>query len=254
MAFHHNRILLGVQQIDRYHAGTMTKSPPRRRPGKARDAMRRRPRTRPAIADYRRRTLIEGAIRSLAEHGVAGTTLKTIAEAAGASHGLVGHYFGAKDDLLAAAYRHLCGTIAHAIARLARDSGPDALARLDATVAVTFDPPVFDPVNLRAFVMFWHEALANPTLRAIKHELYDDYRATTARLFERVAAERGIAIDSRAASIGLLALIDGLWLELALDPATCTPAEAKAIGRAYIVGALASPPPDKDTPWPAATP
>jgi len=232
----------------------MTERQAQRRPHTARVAKERRPRRRPAIADYRRRTLIEGTIRSLAEHGVAGTTLKTIAEAAGASHGLVGHYFGTKDELLAAAYRHLCDTIAQAIARLARDVGPDALARLDATVAVTFDASVFDPVNLRAFVMFWHEALANPTLRAIKHELYDDYRATTAYLFARAAAEHGVAVDSRAASIGLLALIEGLWLELALDPATCTPAEAKAIGRAYIAGVLASPPPHKEAPWPAATP
>jgi AcrR family transcriptional regulator len=210
----------------------------KRRKGAGAATRGRRPRTRAAINDFRRRTLIEGTIRSLARHGVAGTTLKTIGREARASHGLVGHYFGAKDDLLAAAFRHLCGAIARAIADLARETGSDALARLDATLEVTFEPPVFHPVNLRAFVMFWHEALSNPTLRAIKHELYDDYRATTARLFARAARDRGVAVRAREAAIGLLALIDGLWLELALDPATCTPAEAKAIGRAYIAGVL----------------
>lgn len=214
----------------------------------------RRPRTRRAIVDFRRRTLIEGTIRSLAEHGVAGTTLKTIARAAGASHGLVGHYFGAKDDLLVAAFRYLCDAIAGAIGDLARESGPDALARLDATLEVTFEPPVFDPTNLRAFVMFWHEALSNPKLRAIKHELYGGYRATTARLFARAATERGVVLDAEAAAIGLLALIDGLWLELTLDPTTCGPARAKAIGRAYIAALLAPSLKSKEDRWPAATP
>lgn len=203
------------------------------------DAAHARPRTHREINAFRRRTLIEGTIRSLAAHGVAGTTLKTIADAAGASHGLVGHYFGSKDDMLAAAFRHLCDVIAAEIGGAARTRGTDAVRRLEATVEVTFAPPVFDPVNLRAFVMFWHEALSNDALRAIKHELYENYRATTARLFARAAAERGLVLDTRAAATGLLALIDGLWLEMALDPATCTPAEAKAIGIDAIAGALA---------------
>ena len=50
----------------------------------------KRPRTHAEINEYRRRTLIEGALRSLAERGVAGTTVATISKEAGASRGLLG--------------------------------------------------------------------------------------------------------------------------------------------------------------------
>jgi AcrR family transcriptional regulator len=198
-----------------------------------------RPHTQPEINAYRRRCLIEGAIRSLADHGTARTTLKTIAGAANASHGLVGHYFGSKDDLMAAAFRHLCEAIAEEIGRVARESGTDTVGRLRAVLDVTFAPPAFGSVNLRAFVMFWHEALTNGRLRSIKHELYGDYREMTARLFARAARERGLTVNARSAATGLIALVDGLWLELALDPSTCTLAEARAIGEDYIDGVLA---------------
>lgn len=199
-------------------------------------AKRERPHTQPAINAYRRRCLIEGAIRSLATHGMAGTTVKTIAEEADASRGLLNHYFGSKDELMAAAFRHLCDGIAEQVAQATRTSDRGTVGRLSAVVEVIFAPPVFNPVNLRAFVTFWHEALGNPEMRRIKHELYSSYRATTAKLFRKAAEERGLAIDAEAAAIGLLALLDGLWLELALDRSTCTPDQARVIGLRAIAG------------------
>jgi len=198
-----------------------------------------RPHTQPAINAYRRRRIIEGALRSVATRGLAATTIKTIAEEAGVSRGLLAHYYGSKDELLAAAYRHLCEVIAEQIATAARASDRGTVGRLNAIVEVVFSPPVFDPVNLRVFVAFWHEALANPGLRAIKHELYAGYRTTTARLFRKEAEERGLSLDADAAAVGLLALLDGLWQELALDQSTCTPEQARAIGLRAIAGTFA---------------
>ena len=45
-------------------------------------------------------------------------------------------------------------------------------------------------------------------------------------LLAAAAQARGRMIDVRAGAIGLAAMLDGLWLELCLDPATFTPAEA----------------------------
>jgi AcrR family transcriptional regulator len=53
-------------------------------------------------ADQRRSELIEAALRLFAERGFRATTIADIATATGTAHGLVYHYFGSKDELLAA--------------------------------------------------------------------------------------------------------------------------------------------------------
>jgi TetR/AcrR family transcriptional regulator, transcriptional repressor of bet genes len=201
-----------------------------------------RPRTHPEINAQRRIDLIEGAIRSVAAHGLAGTTVQTISAAAGASRGLVAHYYGNKGELLVAAYRHLCDTIAQTMGDAARASGKGALDRLDAMLIAVFAEPIFEPVKLSAFLTFWHEARTDPAMAAINHELYRDYRAVVARLFERAAAERGTAIDARIAALGLIALIDGFWVELTIDPQAFTVDEALAACRAYVARFLAPTP------------
>ncbi|MDJ0341495.1 TetR/AcrR family transcriptional regulator [Streptomyces sp. H10-C2] len=53
-----------------------------------------------------RTKLLAGALRTLAEHGIAGASARTIAAAAGVNQSLVFYHFGSVDELLAAACRH----------------------------------------------------------------------------------------------------------------------------------------------------
>ncbi|MCW7945442.1 TetR family transcriptional regulator [Streptomyces hygroscopicus] len=50
--------------------------------------------------------LLEGALRTLTEQGIAGTSARTIAATAGVNQALVFYHFGSVDELLAAACRH----------------------------------------------------------------------------------------------------------------------------------------------------
>jgi AcrR family transcriptional regulator len=47
--------------------------------------------------------LIDGAVRAIREHGIAGVSARTVAAAAGVNQALVFYHFGTVDDLLAAA-------------------------------------------------------------------------------------------------------------------------------------------------------
>ena len=49
-----------------------------------------------------RERIVDAAIRSFSQHGVSHTPLRTVADAAGVSVGLVQHYFGNKAGLTAA--------------------------------------------------------------------------------------------------------------------------------------------------------
>ena len=58
-----------------------------------------------------RQRILDAAIAGFAEHGVAGTSLKAIAEQAGVSQGLIVHHFGSKDGLRDACDAHVIGVI-----------------------------------------------------------------------------------------------------------------------------------------------
>jgi AcrR family transcriptional regulator len=53
-----------------------------------------------------REKLLAGALRALAEHGIAGVSARTVAAAAGVNQALVFYHFGSVDELLATACRH----------------------------------------------------------------------------------------------------------------------------------------------------
>jgi AcrR family transcriptional regulator len=57
----------------------------------------------------------DAALRSFASHGIAATSLRMVAEAAGASIGLVQHYFGTKAGLIAAVDQHVLRLVSDAL-------------------------------------------------------------------------------------------------------------------------------------------
>ena len=58
------------------------------------------------MSDATKAKLLTGALRTLIEHGIAGTSARTIAAAAGVNQALIFYHFGSVDDLLATACRH----------------------------------------------------------------------------------------------------------------------------------------------------
>lgn len=175
-----------------------------------------RPRTHPEINEYRRRTLIEGTIRSLAKHGVGGTTVRSICSEANSSRGLMNHYFESKEHLLETAFRYLYETVASHVAKKQRLAGDDPVQRLYALVQAVFSRKVNTPEIRHAFLAFWHEIRFNALVRQANQQVYNRYLENTERLFTAAAKQRGLDLDARQAAIGLIAMIDGYWLSLSI--------------------------------------
>jgi len=194
----------------------------------------KRPARQTEIRAFRREALIRGVLNSIADHGMAGTTVETIAEAAGVSRGLLGHYFKSKDHLLVESYRHLAENWAEEVGRQARAAGRDADLRLKAMAEALMTPPVYEKRILAAYLAFWNAARNSKPIRLVNRRYNSNYRKTIARLFARAAKEKGIEIDAEDAAIGLLAIFDGLWLSLAVDPKSYAPARAIKVCHTFI--------------------
>jgi len=201
----------------------------------------KRPRTHAEINDFRRRGLMEGAIESMAINGVSGTTVQTICAYAGASRGLISHYFDSKEALMAEAFKHLFSGVAEEIRRqMDASNDSSALARLRLLPRALFSKRVFTQMNRDAFLSFWHEVRFNDLVSRANKELYVGYRGRVEDLFADAAKENGVKIDARKAAIGFIGLSDGLWLGMSIHGQTTSPAQATDLCLMFIDAQLAS--------------
>ena len=83
---------------------------------------------------------------------------------------------------------------------------------------------------LTAWVVYWSLVQVSPEMRAVRDEEGRGYSAVLGRLLSDLAQTRGGApVDLGLAVSGLTALLDGLWLQLCLDPTSIRPKDAAAL-------------------------
>ncbi|HWW56009.1 MAG TPA: TetR family transcriptional regulator C-terminal domain-containing protein [Sphingopyxis sp.] len=164
-------------------------------------------------ADARRADLIEATAAVLAEHGLAGTNVRAICAKAGVSSGLLRHYFAGIDDLVAATYAATSDRMDAIFAGAVEAAGSEPRARLLAYLTASFRPPVTDPELLGAWTAFWALSRNDARMAGIHAESYAGYRERLGELLTACGAA-----DAGRLAIMLTAMVDGLWLELSLDP------------------------------------
>jgi betaine-aldehyde dehydrogenase len=164
------------------------------------------------LEEGRRRQLIEVTIDSLSEVGYVGSTLAEIASRADVSPGLVAHYFGDKDGLLAAAFRSLARRPMQQLnLRLLAARTPRA--RIQAVIDTYLAPAEFDRRTGTAWLAFWGEVLHVESLRRIQ-------RIYQRRMLSNLRHALGALVPSpqaRSLAAMIAAMIDGAWLRAALS-------------------------------------
>lgn len=183
----------------------------------------------------RRQALIDAAARSLARHGAGGVSVRTIANEAGVSPGLVTHHFEGVEPLIAATYRQVSERVGEALDAAVEAAGADPRARLEAYVIGNFLAPVMDEDLLGTWLGLLGLTKSMPLVSAAHAESYAGFRA----VIERLLGDCGIKGDCRLAAVAIAALIDGLWLELCLDRSVFSADEAAALARRWIDALLA---------------
>ena len=184
-----------------------------------------------ADPDERRQSLVQATAASLARHGAAGTSVRTICAAAGVSPGLLRHYFGGVGEAIAEAYRWTGNRVARALEDAVAGAGDDPRARLLAYLTASFRPPIADPQLLATWLAFWSMTPSAPRIGALHSEIYGEFRSGMEDL---IRAFRPEPADVRLAAVALTALIDGLWLELSLEQAPFSREDAEMLAEKWL--------------------
>ena len=201
-------------------------------------------RTRAENREYRLRSLLDAAIRTVARHDIHGATVERICAEAGASRGLIAHYFDGKEALLLAALEEWYRQSIAIKSAIAADSGSTAESRLRQVAHSSFMPPTYRWEMAAAWQAFtnasrYHPEFARPIRRTSRR-----VTAIVRELFEGAALEHGIRIDARKCALGLYILDDGLWNSLATGKDRLTRKSARLLCDRYIDGCLGLPTPN----------
>ncbi|MDQ2067623.1 TetR family transcriptional regulator C-terminal domain-containing protein [Xinfangfangia sp. CPCC 101601] len=171
------------------------------------------PRYRRYSSETRAAMLIEAGLSCLAKWGIAGFNFDRICAEANVSRGLLTHHFGSKDAFLAACYSAMYDRFTTGVTS-AYGSSP-SLVEL---VEMNFSQDVFNPDNLRIWLALWGQIAVNPELQAVHRKRYQDFLKLVAQAVEECAQSRGVQVNAQTIAVLFVALIDGLWLEQAIDP------------------------------------
>jgi len=166
------------------------------------------------MGPVRRRQLIDATIGSIHEYGLADATVTRIAKKAGVSPGIVHHYFADKDELLFETMRVMLEDLRRqAVSCLKAAKTP--YQRVFAIIDASFSNEQFSPEVVTAWLAFYAGSRNSASLTRIL-TLY--HRRLQSNLVDALKKlDPSGSHDFQAEAIA--AVIDGLYLRAALNPA-----------------------------------
>lgn len=179
----------------------------------------------------RRAQLIEATLHVIDRVGLAHATMAEIARQAGTSTGIVSHYFGDKMGLIQATMRWVLRDLFDTMhARRAALRGSAPAERLQAMIDVNFDTRQISSAVRKTWLSFWASSMHEPALQRLQHINRRRLQSNLCCIFNEA-----LPIDqARDAAIGLLAIIDGLWLRAALSGEPDDTQHARTLAYQYV--------------------
>ena len=192
---------------------------------------------RDALKEARKVQLMEATIDCIAARGFAELTLADVAKAAGLSVGIVNFYFRSKDVLLIETLRHLVAEYVQQTNENIRSAGQSAAAQVEAMIDSDFHRTIANRKKVTVWYAFWGETRWRPEFLKICQQHSDAFHDETRAVFARLIAEGGYSnVDADLVARGFDAMIDGLWLDMLINPKAVERDAAKQVVRTYLAG------------------
>ena len=195
----------------------------------------------PPARQDNRQTLIDATLASVAEIGLIRTSVSEIITRAGLSRGMIHLHFQGKDNLLAAAAKHSSERYYKRLDQYLRDAKPDPQYRIEALIQCDLSEDGLTEDIVRITHEFQAATRAFPILAP-----YSDTRdARLRRYFEEAFTQIMIQIGetdpsqvSRDITTGLVATMEGFWVDFLLHPQDFDRARAARIVFRMLSGLL----------------
>ena len=193
-----------------------------------------KPVRRKASKEVRRRQLIEATIDSIAERGLAATTMANVADGAGLSRGIVNFHFESKEKLLAETLRHLSETYESHWREALGAAAPNAAARLWAIIEADFHRKVCNRRTIATWIGLRLEYRFRPIYKRICGHPDEAYTATIKDLCGELIREGGYDVDTEQIATSIDGMTEGLWLNILVEPEWITRKSAHAAAAANL--------------------
>ena len=193
-----------------------------------------RPRRRDEAKLYFRAKLIDAAIEAIARHGFSGLSVSRLAEYSGLARGMVNLHFHRKDKLLHEVLKHLADAYRASWQAAVARAGKDPAARLWALIEHDVARKSHDDRALIAWLAFRQEAITNPSYRALCDTRETAFLGTVKSLCAALIKQGRYPIKLDTAALGITFLLEGLWLDWALDPERYRPSVGRAVCETYL--------------------
>ena len=171
------------------------------------------------VAPLRREQIVRATVRCLARDGYSGLTMKKVAREARVSQGILHYYFGDKRAILVASLEAVTTDLDRRVAAAQARGGRDPWRRLAALLAACLGLAAEAREFWVVFVEFWGETMHDRQLREINAALYERMRRQIGTLIAQgIRAGTFRRVDRLQAAAVILALVDGVSLQLTFDP------------------------------------
>lgn len=189
---------------------------------------------RPSVEIERREQILAAACVVLADRGLQAFRVSDVAGQAGVSGGTVHYYFDSKQDVIAAAFEY---NFAHSLDRRADllDADRPPLEQLRQVVSSYLPSGVESQRAWRVWAELWAEGMRDKNLQEVNARLYGQWRNIVADLI-RAAQQEGTAreTDATTAADMLVAMVDGLAIQVLLGSNEMTLVRAQATAASFI--------------------
>ncbi len=168
----------------------------------------------------RKEALITATIHEIGASGSLDVTVARIAQRAGMSSALAHHYFGSKEQIFAAAMRHIL-TLFGAEVRGALRMVHTPRMRIEAIIRSSFTPAQFRADTVAAWLNFYVQALKSDEARRLLNIYQRRLRSNLLHAFRQIDPTRAHLLTH-----GMAAMIDGLYIQQALQEGPLNPEAA----------------------------
>ena len=192
-----------------------------------------------AVAEETAARILEAACELIVEEGIDAVRIARVAQRAGASTGLVHHYFSTREELLEQALIHSFERAGDERFPVSGEIGgaPPGPAALGEAIRESLPAPGEQEREWLLWVELWLRAVREPDLRPVANRLYRRYRGWLAAVIGAgiEAGEFDAGADPEAVADLAIAILDGAGVRAMLDD----PLIGSEDGRRLVAAAIA---------------